>query len=259
MVTKFPTDVIAYNGKEIGVAGVPSLLFIDLECAVTETYSELSDQRKKTWAKRAARIRGGKSEKQEMSDAELYEAEGGLYDEFSRIICIGLGKLSLVKTDIDGVEHFSFRKKLRVISNDDEALLLKEVAENYLSKPHLNFKFCGFNIHNFDMPFLRNRMHINKIPIPITVRAANGKPWNSNTLDLMIYWQENNHRPYVGLDDLCLALGVPTPKDLCNNKDVQSMWREGRIEEIKTYCSKDVASNMEIMLRLLNAEQMLED
>ena len=257
MNTVLPSDIISYNGFDLKLDLVPNLLFIDLECAAIDTYKSLSDKQKATWAKRANRIRSGKSEKASMTDEELYESEAGLYDEFSRVICVGLGKLVLEETEVDGEKNYAFRKKLKCVSNTDEAKLLSEVSEGYLSKNSHQFKFCGFNIHNFDMPFLRNRMHINRVGIPSTIRGATKKPWNSNTFDLMIYWQENNSRPYIGLEDLCLALGVDSPKDLCNNKDVQNMWRDGKIEEIKTYCKKDVSSNMDLVLRLLNAEHLL--
>ena len=47
-------------------------------------------------------------------------------------------------------------------------------------------------------------------------------------------------------DELCYELGVESPKDAMDGSDVHKYYWSGRIEEIKTYCEKDVSSSINV-------------
>jgi predicted PolB exonuclease-like 3'-5' exonuclease len=45
-------------------------------------------------------------------------------------------------------------------------------------------------------------------------------------------------------------LNIPSPKDLMAGPEVNRYFWQGRIEEIKSYCEKDIEASANLMLRL---------
>lgn len=46
-------------------------------------------------------------------------------------------------------------------------------------------------------------------------------------------------------DEMCYELGVISPKDLMNGSEVHKKFWDGKCEEVKVYCEKDVNSSIE--------------
>jgi predicted PolB exonuclease-like 3'-5' exonuclease len=59
-------------------------------------------------------------------------------------------------------------------------------------------------------------------------------------------WQES----FASLDLICECLGVPTPKDKMEGKDVNAAYYDGRLGEITEYCEKDVEATCRVILKL---------
>ena len=51
-------------------------------------------------------------------------------------------------------------------------------------------------------------------------------------------------------DEMCYELGVKSPKDIINGSDVHKYYWSGKIEDIKTYCEKDVSSSIDASLKI---------
>ena len=97
-----------------------------------------------------------------------------------------------------------------------------------------------FIAHNapFDLGFLMRRCWVNgirpafKLPPP---SAREGKDYG----DTMTTWA--GYRNTIGLDRLCRALGVPSPKaEGMDGSQVYDLWQAGEHERIATYNAADV-------------------
>jgi predicted PolB exonuclease-like 3'-5' exonuclease len=47
-------------------------------------------------------------------------------------------------------------------------------------------------------------------------------------------------------DEMCYELGIESPKDNMNGGDVHDAYWEGRVEEVKIYCEKDVKASIRV-------------
>jgi hypothetical protein len=45
---------------------------------------------------------------------------------------------------------------------------------------------------------------------------------------------------------MCYELGIESPKDNMNGSDVHDAYWEGRVEEVKIYCEKDVKASIRV-------------
>ena len=45
---------------------------------------------------------------------------------------------------------------------------------------------------------------------------------------------------------MCYELGIESPKDNMNGGDVHDAYWEGRVEEVKIYCEKDVKASIRV-------------
>jgi uncharacterized protein YprB with RNaseH-like and TPR domain len=203
-----------------------NILFLDIETApITYKYAELAPAVKDLWDKKWAY-------NPENNPAELY-SKAGVFAEFSKVICIGLG--------------FYYKGKFRVksIVNDDEKKLLSEFAE--LIKTHFNKKdehfLCAHNGKEFDYPFLSRRMIINNVPFPRNFQLQGKKPWDVKHLDTMELWRFGDVKNFTSLNLLAHVLGIPSPKDELDGSMVGKVYHEEKnIDKIRTYCLKDVVT-----------------
>ena len=75
------------------------------------------------------------------------------------------------------------------------------------------------------------------------------KPWDMRITDLSDDWRGKFAWAYT-FDEVCYELSVDSPKDAINGSDVHKYFWSGRIEEIKTYCEKDVAASIEVSKKI---------
>ena len=67
--------------------------------------------------------------------------------------------------------------------------------------------FVGFNIFNFDMPYILRRGYRLGIDHPRDVQS-NNRYWKDNLIDLMNYWSLGVYGERISLDNFCKFLGV---------------------------------------------------
>ena len=115
------------------------------------------------------------------------------------------------------------------------------------------FTLTGFNILGFDLPFVTLRAMHYGIQIPDVLKTFGLKPWEygNRFLDLMQVLKITGTR-YYNLSDMCLLLGIPTPKIDMDGSQVQQFYNDGRIEEIRQYCSKDVEASYLLHQKLIS-------
>lgn len=216
------------------------VLFLDIETASIEpSYDKLSPALQTQWDNRIKR-----QLKPDQTPAEKFLEEAGLHSEFSKIVCVVIGKLSKVED----------KYKLGVISLDDadEPKLLARLA-NYLAKKVPNdVRLVSFNGKEFDVPAICRRMLIHGIPIPYNIDPTDRKPWDFPLIDPMELWRFGDRRHYVKLELLCNLLGIDTPKDDIAGEDVSRVYwnEEGGLKRIVAYCQKDVKALARVFLKM---------
>lgn len=177
-----------------------------------------------------------------------------LYPEFAKVVCISAGYYMP-----DG------SRKMATWANDDEKTVLEWFAK-VLEKA---YKVVWHNAINFDAPFLERRYIINGMTVPNVIRGTAlddkglykpKKPWDVRVEDTMLM-RKTTAWSSSGLETICLALGIPSPKtDMDGSKVAEkyyaSVWSWGMLDlfyrQIKDYCEKDVDATMQVYRKILS-------
>ena len=226
------------------------ILFIDIETVpLLQDYSELSAAMQKEWMRKAKTIKGVSDENAD--PAALFGEKAGVYSEFSKVVCIGIG--SLISQDS------KWQMRLKPITGDDEKILLNEfcrVLERFATH-NKDMRFCGHNIKEFDIPFLCRRMVINGIPLPSCMQHQGKKPWEVNHIDTMELWRFGDYKNFTSLSLLAEVLGLPSPKTDLDGSMVGSVyWIERDLPRIASYCLQDVYTSAKVYLRLAGIQNV---
>ena len=138
-----------------------------------------------------------------------------------RIIAIGILDL---ETDV-----FS------IIGHDDEAQTLREFWDLTRGDMGRINPLIGFNICNFDLPFLYRRSWKHRIAVPFGIRR--GRYWGDQVVDLRDAWQLGDRQARGSLDSIARHLGVG-----CKNGDGKAfaeLWLSDRAKA-EAYLRNDV-------------------
>lgn len=217
------------------------LLFIDIETVSEKpSFDQLPENWKSLWQEKVMRqVPDG------LTPADFYPMRAGVMAEFSKVICISLGKLN----------GSNFRMKS--FYGEDEKQLLENFIATLKRMEGNRWCFAGHNIKEFDIPFLCRRIIINNIPLPSCLDFQQLKPWETPILDTLHLWRFGDIKNYTSLNLLAAALNIPSPKDDINGSMVGELYwncpENGRmdvLERIRTYCQKDVKTTANIFLRL---------
>jgi DNA polymerase elongation subunit (family B) len=219
-----------------------NIVFLDIETvSQLPDYGALDDDWKALWDKKAKAL-----SRNEETPESVYE-RAGIYAEFGKIICIGVGFL----------REFGSSHKLRVktLAGDDENQLLNDFAKLLNTYYHGNqFMLCAHNGKEFDFPYLARRMMVHGIPLPALLDTAGKKPWEVSHLDTMELWKFGDYKNFTSLNLLAKIFGIPTPKDDIDGSQVGAVyWQDNDIQRIATYCSKDVITLARLLLRFRGA------
>jgi len=111
--------------------------------------------------------------------------------------------------------------------------------------------WIGHNIKAFDIPWLQVRFMANGLEIPKNLRTFGVKPWELSVHDTKEMWKGGGFRTTqaASLIAICLALGIPSPKDDISGKDVAKVWPKDPARVV-AYCEKDVERTAEVYKRL---------
>lgn len=231
---------------------IHNLLFIDIETVPCfGTHEQLSPAMQQLWAVKHATLRI-----ENESPADGYLKRAGVYAEFAKIVCISLGVFSFDKAS--GQRQF----RVKSFAGDDEKQLLQDFL-NLLNKSFADaerFQFCGHNIKEFDVPFICRRLLIQGLPLPDTLDISGKRPWEVSSVDTLHLWRFGDFKNYTSLKLLAEILGIPTPKDEIEGKDVcRVYWQEHGLDRIVNYCQKDVVTVARLLLRFKGDNQPLKD
>ena len=223
------------------VRDISRVLFLDIETVPQAwKWADLDERTRQLFGDktRYEQERGGKTAEQ------VYGERAGIFAEFGRIICIGVG---LVRKEKAGV-HL----RVTTIHGDDEKDVLLRFCD--LLNKHYNTDdhwLCGHNGREFDFPWIARRCIVHGIPLPRLLDIAGLKPWEVGHLDTMQLWKFGDYKSYTSLDLLTHILGIPSPKSDMKGSDVARVYYEEKgLERIADYCRKDVVATVQLYLRM---------
>lgn len=224
------------------------VLFLDIETVPQEpALDQLSPEWCELWQAKAATLR-----KDEPADDDLY-SRAGIYAEFGKVVCVSVGYFN-----IKPGKPREFR--LRSFYGHDERELLTGLFA--LLDRHFNRRdslLCAHNGKEFDFPYLARRGVTLGLRLPQVLDMAGRKPWEVPHLDTMELWKFGDRKSYTSLRLLAATLGIATPKDDIQGKDVYRVYHhENDLSRIERYCRKDTLTVAQVVLRF-RGEALLTD
>jgi predicted PolB exonuclease-like 3'-5' exonuclease len=172
---------------------------------------------------------------------QAYRDKAALDPYSGRVIAIGRA------TDDQEIicEHFNGESSA-------ERDIVDDFWELYRENP--SHMFCGFNILNFDLPFLIRRSFCLGVQVPKDVNgvfnfaSTNGRRMGPRFLDLMDFWKLGNYQDRISLSNFAVHCGFK-PKD-GSGKDFAGLLRTDNKEAIR-YLKNDVSLVRSIYNRCL--------
>ncbi|HRN95015.1 MAG: 3'-5' exonuclease [Chitinophagales bacterium] len=222
------------------------LLVIDIETVPQKKqFNELSETMQELWTRKHSLLRI-----EQETPEESFEKRAGIYAEFGKIICISVGYFHKQ----EGKYFF----RLKSFFGDNENELLQEFSA--LLNKKKNLAFAGHNIKEFDIPYLCRRMVINKMALPEVLNFSGKKPWEVKSIDTLHLWRFGDYKNYTSLKLLAEILGIPSPKEDIEGKDVAGVyWQQNDLRRIMEYCQRDVVTVARLLLRFRNEAFELQD
>ena len=212
------------------------ILFIDIETVPQiEKYEELDSTMQELWAHKCKTFRNS----EDKTPTEQYQ-RAGIYAEFGKIICISTAVLT---------EGANSQFRIKTFSGNDEKEVLIKFCEMLLNMKG-NWKFCGHNIKEFDIPFIARRLIINDLQVPNNLNMVGVKPWESPLIDTLEYWKFGDYKHYTSLNLLTHILNIPSPKNEMDGSKVYEEYYAGNLSKIAEYCQNDVIAVAKLYLKL---------
>jgi predicted PolB exonuclease-like 3'-5' exonuclease len=177
------------------------------------------------------------------TDDEIREALGEKFPKhiYHSIICIGAliahQDGDVWKVDALGAPHVGDRPEKELIAS-----FVERIAD-------LTPQLVTFNGSSFDMPVLRYRSMVHKVPaIGLSARPYFNR-YTDDAMDLCDVLSSFSPQAKSTLHELCRVMGLPGKPDEIDGGEVERYYREGRIQEIADYCESDVVNTYRVWLR----------
>jgi 3'-5' exonuclease len=221
---------------------IENILFLDIETVpVTYKYNDLDNASRELWDRKWQYAKD--------VPAEMHYEKAGIYAEFAKVVCIGVGFYNAGK----------FR--IKALASDNEVEILKELSsllgQHFNTAAHL---LCAHNGKEFDFPFLCRRYLINNLPLPKALQIQGMRPWEVKHIDTMDLWKFGDIKNYSSLNLLAHVLGIPSPKDDMDGSQVsKTFYEEKNLDKIATYCKKDVITLARVYNRFAGAGHLHEE
>jgi hypothetical protein len=172
---------------------------------------------------------------------KAYQEIGPLVPEYGKIVCLSFG-------------YYDFKddKNIPVINSiygDIEKDIIIDIQTLFKKINSSQKPLCGYNIRNFDIPFLVKKFYQYELEIPFVLQQWDKKPWESHLVDLKDVWRTAGSE-ICTLDEVTYMLGLDSPKRVMSGEKVYEFYWMGDLESIKKYCESDVKACMEIAKKI---------
>lgn len=155
-----------------------------------------------------------------LMDKKITAGRRSLDPNYSKIIVIGI----------------KVNDNLELLYDEDEKALLEKFWKFVENK---DLKFITHNGYGFDIPFLIVRSCLNNVKITNNI---NKNKWNmekSNHFDTMLFFSQNIFTN-PNLHVLAHLQGIEFKDNKIRGNDVERLYGEGKIDEIKEHCKLDI-------------------
>ena len=182
----------------------------------------------------------------DLFDKTAEEARAAMGEKFPKhiyhsIICIG----ALIahqdgdcwKVDALGAPHVGDRSEGELI-----AAFVDRIAD-------LSPQLVTFNGSSFDLPVLRYRAMLHKVPANGLSARPYFNRYTDDAMDLCDVLSSFSPQAKSTLHEICRVMGLPGKPDGIAGGDVERYFREGRIQDIADYCESDVVNTYRVWLR----------
>jgi predicted PolB exonuclease-like 3'-5' exonuclease len=165
---------------------------------------------------------------------QAYIENAGIISTYGKIVCISFGFI-----DNEG------NNKISSYYGDNEEEIVKSF-NNLLKKIETkNFNLSGFHILHFDIVWILHKLHKYGIKPASIIYTYDKKPWEMRITDISDDWKSRFTWSF-SFDELTYELGINSTKDTMDGSQVHEYYYSDRIEDIKTYCEKDVESCIKV-------------
>jgi len=151
-----------------------------------------------------------------------------------RVVAIGL-KVFDHKVRELGDSSLRTGGKFSIIGHEEEAQTLFEFWELTQGEMGRLNPMIGFNIFNFDLPFLIRRSWRHHVPVPFGLRR--GRYWGDQLIDLRDVWQLGDRQARGSLDSIARHLGVGAKNG--DGKAFAELWKSDR-KQAEAYLRNDI-------------------
>jgi 3'-5' exonuclease len=215
-----------------------NVLFLDIETASqTAELDALPQRLQEEWLRKEQHINGKENPAEPGS---LYFNKAGIYAEFGKVICVGVGYYHYVKDE----DRLELRTRSFCAETEKETL---EGFSALLGKK--KWYLCAHNGKEFDFPYLCRRLLVNRLPLPEPLQIAGKKPWEVRHLDTLELWKFGDYKHYTRLELLAALFDIPTSKEGIDGSEVNFYYYEKKdLEKIRLYCLRDVVVTAKIYL-----------
>ena len=213
------------------------ILFLDIETiSGAENLESLPPRMQDEWKKKALQLQ--RTDEREAD--ELYFEKAGIYAEFGKIICIGVGYFTYKKEE----DELIYRTKSYAgLTEHDTLNEFRDLLEKR------DWILCAHNGKEFDIPYICRRMLINQIPLPEVLQLSGKKPWEIRHLDTLELWKFGDYKHYTRLDLLATIFDIPSSKEGIDGSMVNTVYyKEDDLDNIRKYCLRDVEVTARIYL-----------
>jgi len=113
----------------------------------------------------------------------------------------------------------------------------------------LNPQLVTFNGSSFDLPVLRYRAMVHKVPaIGLSARPYFNR-YTDDAIDLCDVLSSFSSNAKATLHELCRVMGLPGKPGGIHGGEVEKYHRDGKIQDIADYCESDVVNTYRLWLR----------
>ncbi len=234
--------------------------FVDIETVrEKKSFAELSEVKKALYQKRFGHlfIDG-------LTVFEHYEENAAFYAEFSKIVCISVGKIT--RTKDQGVKLY-----IKTITGRHDKIILEQFKEAIQSATVL----CAHNGKEFDFPFMTRRMMINRVTLPDILNVVGKNKWDIALQDTVEMYACNQWKYRVSMALMAEVFGIPNPKatmdgsmvadvffsmfDGIQNDELPFEKEKEALNKIGTYCNGDVFCLANLWLAIKGYDLLTED